>query len=87
MARLSRAITCAGVPAGATMAKKPFMTMPGTVSRNVGKSGKFGNRFSDVTARRRTLPASTTALAAAIELIITWLMPLATSVVICAADR
>ena len=43
--------------------------------------------MSEVTARRRTLPAWTTALAAAIELIITWLMPPATSWTICAADR
>ncbi len=32
ISRLSRATTSAGVPAGATMAKKPSITMPGTVS-------------------------------------------------------
>ena len=49
------------------MAKKPFITTPGTVSRSVGRSGKPGKRMSEVTASRRTLPAWTTALAAAIE--------------------
>ena len=52
-----------------------------------GSSGKPGKRLPEVTARRRTLPACTTALAAAIELIITWLTPLATSCAICAAER
>ena len=69
------------------MAKKPFITTPGTVSRSVGRSGNPGKRVSEVTARRRTLPDWTTALAAAIELIITWLMPLATSWTICAPER
>src|SRR5271156_4934651 len=69
------------------MAKKPFITTPGTVSRSDGRSGNPGNRWSEVIARRRTLPDWTTALAAAIELIITWLMPPATSWTICAADR
>ena len=77
----------AGVPVGATTANQPFMTTPGTVSLTDGRSGNPGKRVADVTAMRRTLPACTTALAAAMELIITWVTPLAISWVICAADR
>src|SRR5580704_6460075 len=63
ISRLSRATMSVGVPAGATMAKKPFITTPGTVSRSVGRSGKPGKRVSEVTASRRTLPAWTTCAA------------------------
>ena len=75
------------MPVGATMENKPFITRPGIVSLSDGRSGNAGKRLLEVTARRRTLPACTTALAAAGELIITGLMPLATSWVICAAER
>ncbi len=61
----------AGVPVGATTPNQPFMTTPGTVSLRDGRSGRPGKRCSEVMASRRTLPACTTAFAAAIELIIT----------------
>ncbi len=63
------------------------MTTPGTVSLTAGRSGRPGKRLAEVMAMRRTLPACTIALAAATELISTWFTPLATSCVICAAER
>ena len=57
IARLSRSTISRGVPEGATIAKKPSMTTPGTVSCNEGSSGNPGKRLPEVTARRRTLPA------------------------------
>ena len=50
------AITSAGVPAGATIAKKPFIATPGTLSLIGGRSGMVGKRRSDAIAIRPHLP-------------------------------
>ena len=63
------------------------MVTPGTVSLSVGRSGSGGNRLVELSARRRTFPACTMPLEAAIDEISTGMVSPATSCIICAAER